>query len=186
MPALLYGTAQNRKPFTACLTKVDEPSDRPPGGASGRRVIIPKELARRKLATLKNMPLNADARGFKDHDRREVVGTILDAWIDGNRLMVSGLLFDKNQDDLVARIQDTKQWLGMSYELNEAVVQDEHAPIWTLQDFQGFTGAAVLLKSKAAYSSTSIAASRQAPADCWSPVMAALRRRLAVLEGRAI
>src|SRR3954468_19439955 len=45
--------------------------------------------------------------------------------------------------------------LGMSYELADARVRDVRDPIWTL-DEATFTGAAVLLKKKAAYENTSI------------------------------
>jgi hypothetical protein len=44
--------------------------------------------------------------------------------------------------------------MGMSYELADAHVADMHASIWTLTRAT-FTGAAILLRDKAAYRSTS-------------------------------
>ena len=52
--------------------------------------------------------------------------------------------------------------MGMSYELAQAHVEDMKASVWTLEKVT-FTGAAILLRDKAAYRSTSfrIAASGQ-------------------------
>jgi hypothetical protein len=47
----------------------------------------------------------------------------------------------------------TPQALGMSYEIADARVEDMRAAIWTLTKVT-FTGAAILLRDKAAYSST--------------------------------
>jgi len=102
------------------------------------------------------MPVNV-SQDFKDHDKHTVVGVVQEAWVDGSRLMVSGLLYDKNEQSLVARIQANKHQLGMSYEVSSCVVADTAASVWTLTDFE-FTGCAILDRSYAAYQSTAIAA----------------------------
>jgi len=51
--------------------------------------------------------------------------------------------------------------MGMSYELADAHVADMRAPIWTLTRAT-FTGAAILLREKAAYRSTSFRLHRAA------------------------
>jgi hypothetical protein len=53
--------------------------------------------------------------------------------------------------------------MGMSYELAEAHVADMRAPVWTLTRAT-FTGAAILLREKAAYRGTSFRLKRCASA----------------------
>jgi hypothetical protein len=50
--------------------------------------------------------------------------------------------------------------MGMSYELADAHVADMRAQVWTLTRAT-FTGAAILLREKAAYRSTSFRVKRQ-------------------------
>ena len=45
--------------------------------------------------------------------------------------------------------------LGMSYEIADVRVVDVAAPVWVATDFK-FTGAAVLLREKAAYQGTNM------------------------------
>ncbi len=45
--------------------------------------------------------------------------------------------------------------LGMSYEIADVRVVDVDAPVWVATEFT-FTGAAVLLREKAAYQGTSV------------------------------
>ena len=146
----------NKQEFTGILCTLDEPSDKPPGGAQGRRVVLPSAVVRTKLASLVNMPLNA-SQDLTDHDRHTVVGVVQDAWIAGPRLMIAGLLYDKNEGPLVARMQANTSQLGLSYEISSCVVVDEAAPIWVLRDFE-FTGCSALLRSHAAYQSSAIEA----------------------------
>ena len=51
------------------------------------------------------------------------------------------------------------QEMGMSYELADAHVADMRASVWTLTRAT-FTGAAILLRDKAAYRATSFAVKR--------------------------
>ncbi len=104
----------NKQEWSGILCTLDQSSDKPPGGAQGRRVVIPSAVARTKLASLKNMPLNA-SQDLTDHDRHTVVGVVQEAWIAGPRLMIAGLLYDKNEGPLVARIQANTSQLGLSW-----------------------------------------------------------------------
>jgi hypothetical protein len=54
--------------------------------------------------------------------------------------------------------------MGMSYELADAHVADMHSRVWTLTRAT-FTGAAILLKEKAAYKGTSFRVRRAPLAD---------------------
>lgn len=146
----------NKAPFRGILTQVDQPSTRPPHGAEGHRVLIPRAVAEAALPSLHGMPIDC-AIALKEHEKTNIVGIIEQGHIEGNDLVVEGYLLEKNQPDDVAEIRRQQARLGMSYEVAEVGVEDMHAPIWTLNHLI-FTGAAILLKDKAAYQHTAIKA----------------------------
>lgn len=146
----------NKAPFRGVLTRIDEASTRPPNGAEGHRVFIPRAVAEAALPSLQGMPIDCTLI-LKEHDKTNIVGIIDEGRIEGNDLVVNGYLLEKNQPDAVAEIRRLKDQLGMSYEVSDVGVDDMAAPIWTLNHVM-FTGAAILLKDKAAYAKTAIAA----------------------------
>ncbi|MDP9039819.1 MAG: hypothetical protein M3O02_11200 [Acidobacteriota bacterium] len=147
----------NRLPFDGCLTLIDVPSDKSPGGARGHRVILTRGAAEAALPGLLGMAIS-----YKDnwsgHDSRQKCGIITGARIDRDRLLVNGFAYAKDFPELARRA--AAQDLGMSYELADAHVNDMRAAVWTLTRAT-FTGAAVLLRTKAAYGKTNF---RMAPA----------------------
>src|SRR3989441_13351133 len=70
----------NREPFRGVLTLVDAPSDRPPAGARGHRVLLTRAAAEVALPTLIGMAVDYTVR-FDGHDARRKVGVITDARI---------------------------------------------------------------------------------------------------------
>jgi hypothetical protein len=70
--------------------------------------------------------------------------------------MVEGYLFARDFPEIEARTAPEAglRQMGMSYELADAHVADMRASIWTLTRAT-FTGAAILLREKAAYRGTS-------------------------------
>ena len=149
----MEGEHPNRQPFTGILTRVDEPSDRPPHGARGHRVFISREVAERALPSLIGMAVDV-AGDLTDHTVKKI-GLITEARLEGRDMRVSGYLYAKDFPDDVARLQARKAHLGMSYEITNVQVEDEEADIWTLRDLT-FTGAAILERGKAAYERTSV------------------------------
>src|SRR5579875_1274552 len=146
----------NRLPFEGCLTLVDVPSDRAPSGARGHRVVLTKEAAEKALPSLLGMAVDYKA-GWDGHDARQKCGIITSAHLEGQRLMVSGFLFARDFPELERKMDaraSTDGEMGMSYELADAHVADMKAQVWTLTRAT-FTGAAILLRDKAAYRSTS-------------------------------
>jgi len=95
--------------------------------------------------------------------------------VEGSRLLVAGYLFAKDFPEVERQVrQGVPGTMGMSWELADAHVEDMRAEIWTLTRAT-FTGAAILLREKAAYRNTSfeLAAARcrstmtrLAPAEC--------------------
>ena len=154
----------NRLPFEGCLTLVDVASDRAPSGARGHRVVLTREAAEAALPSLLGMAVDYKA-GWDGHDARQKCGIITTAQLEGRKLMVGGYLFARDFPEF-GRMEarhgsdqgkvgaEAVGDMGMSYELADAHVADMRAPIWTLTRAT-FTGAAILLREKAAYRATS-------------------------------
>jgi hypothetical protein len=153
----------NRLPFEGCLTLLDVASDKAPSGARGHRVILTRSAADAALPSLLGMAVDYKA-GWDGHDSRQKCGIITSAHISnsrdagaGSRLLVSGYLYARDFPEMEARVGGLTAGagdMGMSYELAEAHVADMRAPVWTLTRAT-FTGAAILLREKAAYRGTS-------------------------------
>jgi hypothetical protein len=145
----------NRLPFEGVLTLIDVASDRAPSGARGHRVVLTREAAEVALPSLLGM---ADYKaGWDGHDARQKCGIITAAEMDGKKLTVSGFLFARDFPEMEGKLEVDgvgSALMGMSYELADAHVADMRAQIWTLTRAT-FTGAAILLREKAAYRSTS-------------------------------
>jgi hypothetical protein len=149
----------NRLPFEGCLTLVDVPSDKAPNGARGHRVVLTRQAAESALPSLLGMAVDYKA-GWDGHDARQKCGIITAARLDGKRLMVSGFLFARDYPECVAKVDaGAAAEMGMSYELADARVADMRASVWCLTRAT-FTGAAILLRDKAAYRGTSFRVTR--------------------------
>ena len=94
--------------------------------------------------------------GWDGHDARQKCGIITAAEMDCRRVMVRGFLFARDYPELEQKVnvQAAGAEMGMSYELADAHVADMRASVWTLTRAT-FTGAAILLREKAAYRGTS-------------------------------
>ena len=148
----------NRLPFEGVLTLVDVASDKAPSGARGHRVVLTHAAAEAALPSLLGMAVDYKA-GWDGHDARQKCGIITSAELDGRRLTVAGFLFSRDFPEIEQRLTAAGSTLlegamGMSYELADAHVADMSAQIWTLTRAT-FTGAAILLRDKAAYRDTS-------------------------------
>jgi hypothetical protein len=167
----------NRLPFEGCLTLVDVASDKAPSGARGHRVVLTREAAEAALPSLLGMAVDYKA-GWDGHDARQKCGIITAAHLEakekGQRLLVRGFLFARDYPEF-GRLDKTRQTghvesgvglaagsddaMGMSYELADAHVADMRAAVWQLTRAT-FTGAAILLKEKAAYRGTAFRVNR--------------------------
>jgi hypothetical protein len=147
----------NRLPFEGVLTLVDVASDKAPSGSRGHRVVLTRAAAEAALPSLLGMAVDYKA-GWDGHDARQKCGIITAAEIDGQRLTVAGYLFARDFPEMEAKIQ-VEGAMGMSYELADAHVADMRAQVWSLTRAT-FTGAAILLREKAAYRSTSFRVKR--------------------------
>lgn len=142
----------NRIPFEGCLTLIDVASDKAPSGARGHRVVLTRAAAVNALPSLLGMAVDFKG-GWDGHDARQKCGIITSGEIVGNRVLVTGFIFGKDFPEVEQTHRNPEHGLGMSYELSDAHVADMRAEVWTLTRAT-FTGAAILLKTKAAYTDT--------------------------------
>lgn len=144
----------NRVAFEGVLTVVNAASDKAPAGARGHRVVLTRDAAEKALPSLLGMAVDYRP-GWDGHDARRKIGVLTEANIAGNRLAVRGYLYARDFPDVARAIRaQAPQSMGMSYELADARVKDMSADVWRLTRVT-FTGAAILLREKAAYRETS-------------------------------
>ena len=151
----------NREAFHGVLTLVDVPSDKPPSGSRGHRVVLTRAAAEAALASLLGMGLDY-APSLDRHDTRRKIGVITRAEIVGRdfrtwrTFICPGLSRDCEGDQKISgsgASSASTRALGMSYEITDARVADIRSSIWILTHVT-FTGAAVLRRDKAAYHDT--------------------------------
>ena len=145
----------NRLPFRGILTRLDSPSDNPVGGANGHRTLIPAAVGEAGIASLLGMAVDYKP-GLDGHDSRAKIGLITEAYVEGDAIHIAGFFYAKDFPEEVARIQSEKDSLGFSYEA-DARIRNLEADPWVIDQIT-FTGAAVLYKDLAAYTTTSLAA----------------------------
>ena len=144
----------NRVPFEGVLTVVNTASDKAPAGARGHRVMLTRAAADKALPSLLGMAVDYRP-GWDGHDARRKIGLLTEAELVGQRLIVRGFLYARDFPEAAGAIQaQAPQAMGMSYELADARVEDMRAEVWKLTRVT-FTGAAILLREKAAYRETS-------------------------------
>lgn len=157
----------NKMPFQGVLTFLNVPSDEPPGGSGGLKVLIPEDIGRPALDSLKGMPVNL-AASMDDHDTDAVVGIIENAWIGeettkGIPVYISGHIFAKSFPEEAAAIKASQKSLGFSYETAKTKLEMgiHNGETVAVAKSLVFTGAAILFKDAAAYHSTSLAAKKE-------------------------
>ncbi|HUB51836.1 MAG TPA: hypothetical protein VL986_06800 [Terracidiphilus sp.] len=144
----------NRVPFEGVLAVVNAPSDKAPAGARGHRVILTSQAAEKALPSLLGMAVDYRP-GWDGHDARRKIGLLTEANVIGSKLVVKGYVYARDFPEVALAIKaHASESMGMSYELADARVEDTRANIWRLTRVT-FTGAAILLRDKAAYRSTS-------------------------------
>lgn len=176
----------NRAPFAGVLTLVDEPSTRPPSGARGHRVVLTRAAALAALPSLLGMAIDY-APSWDGHDARRKCGIITEADVEGARLRVAGYLFAKDFPEVERQMRQCASGaMGMSWELADAHVEDMRAEVWKLTRAT-FTGAAILLREKAAYRNTwfelTAGAAALTAARCRSIVARGRREHRPIREG---
>ena len=140
----------NRVPFEGVLTVVNAASDKAPAGARGHRVMLTREAAENALPSLLGMAVDYRP-GWDGHDARRKIGMLTEADLVGQHDWWSrGYLYARDFPEVAKAIAGAcPAAMGMSYELADARVEDMRAEVWKLTRVT-FTGAAILLREKAA------------------------------------
>ena len=146
----------NQLPFKGVLLVLNVASTKPPHGSRGHRIYVPTAVAEKHIDGLVGMAINYDADDLDSHETRHKVGIVTKAWIKGDQVWVKGIIWKKDFPEAVTKLSGRRD-LGMSMELADVYVRDEHEDVWHLEDFE-FTGATILKKSAAAYYSTELSA----------------------------
>src|SRR5581483_6666055 len=147
----------NRMPFSGVLTRLDQPSDAAPHGSNGKRVLMTKAAAEKGLASLLGMAVDFNPE-FDGHDVARKIGVITAATVEGDALHIEGFIYAADFPEEAARIKTDKSALGFSFEAQQIHVESLDTDPLVIVDCV-FTGAAILKKDKAAYQTTSLAAS---------------------------
>lgn len=144
----------NRLRFDGVLTRIGVPSDEPPNGSGGKRVLLTHAAAERALPSLVGMgvDLTADMTG---HDVASKVGVVDGAWIEGDAVRIKGAIWCADFPQHATRIQLDQAKLGFSFEAQEITVESLNADPLVIVACT-FTGAALLQKSAAAFRETAI------------------------------
>ena len=115
-------------------------------------MILTKKSAEESLSTLIGMGISV-SDDLQKHNASSKIGIIDAAEIQGNEIVVSGYIFCRDSPDAILAIRANAEDLGMSYEIADARVEDMRTDVWSLSRIT-FTGAAILLRDKAAYKTT--------------------------------
>jgi HAMP domain-containing protein len=146
----------NRMPFSGVLVKLEQSSDAAPHGSKGKKIIMSREAAEQALPSLLGMGVDITS-DFDGHDAQQKIGVITAATIEGFDLKIEGFIYAADFPEEAAFIKDHKDALGFSFEAQEIHVESlDSAPLVITACV--FTGAAILLKDKAAFTTTSLAA----------------------------
>ena len=134
--------------FSGVLLIADKPSTKPPSGARGHRILVTKGTLRKSIKSLIGAPLWASSCLSK-HDRiSNRVGTIHEATLDEDFLIISGEI--DRSDDRFLSIQASQETLGLSFDALDCTVKDMRERVWVL-DSVNLIGATVLYRRKASF-----------------------------------
>lgn len=162
----------NKLPFSGVLFKVDELSDKAPNGSGGKKVFISAEVAKAAIPTLLGMGVNASPK-FNAHDKKNKLGVFTEADVVGKEFQVKGYLYAADFPEEVDYIQAHKDDLGFSYEVKRAEIASLDEDFLTVKSLI-FSGGAILNKTDAAYTSTSLSAAADAEIDMTKEELTAL------------
>lgn len=124
----------NRVAFQGVLTLVDVPSDRPPFGSKGKRVVLTRKAAEEAIPSLIGMAVDY-APSLDKHDQQRKVGVITRADVVGRNLEVGGYLYAKDFPEIVEEIARVgKQGRAPDSQLRAAAVQDRVSEGSTLRE----------------------------------------------------
>ena len=129
--------------WEGAVSKIGCVSNGVPGGADVQ-VVLDKDAVEASLDSIVGMPLNCMWEGndyFTAHNERFVIGSVKNAWIDGDYLMCGGYVYRDNFPDVAMAMQTLKEQLGFSIEcyMKQRGIQDDGYDHVTKLEFTGLT-----------------------------------------------
>ena len=91
----------NKMPFSGIMTRIDEPSDRPPEGSGGRLITISAEAAEKALSSLLGMAVDYKPN-LDGHDPKNKIGVITAATIEGDAILIEGFIYAADFPEVAA------------------------------------------------------------------------------------
>jgi hypothetical protein len=116
----------NKMPFSGVMTRIDEPSDRPPEGSGGRLITISAEAAEKALSSLLGMAVDYKPE-LDGHNPQAKIGVITAANIDGDAILIEGFIYAADFPEVAAEIKASQDLLGFSYEARNLYTNDPDA-----------------------------------------------------------
>lgn len=150
----------NKMLIRATVMKLNQMSDAVPGGDVVDRILLRSEEAEKGLDSFKGMGVNclwewvwSTEDAMTGHDQRFVVGSVTNAWVEGNELKADLVIYKLNFPDVAEFIKNAQDSLGFSVEC--AFTAKEGDGCTEVTDVE-FLGVAILFKESAAYKTTKI------------------------------
>ena len=171
----------NRMPFSGILTRIDVASDKPPHGSNGKRIILTRAAAEAGLNSLMGMGVDL-TKDFDGHDAQKKIGIITGAHLDGDALRIAGFLWAADFPTEALNIHLKQADLGFSFEARSLAVESMDADPLVIKSCV-FTGAAILMKNEAAYTTTALAAAAAKENEMNDEMIAAIKAALAEALG---
>jgi hypothetical protein len=137
----------NRLPFLGVLAYVDQLSEKGAVGSRHHRILLRRQAAIEALPSLIGMGVNC-RWDLESHDKQRNVGVLTQAYLLGSRLVVKGILYSLDWPTEIDAMR-TKE-LGMSFDAHNCHIANLRAEFYEITRLH-FTGAAILLRNKAAY-----------------------------------
>jgi hypothetical protein len=139
----------DRTKYQAILFVIGKPSVVDLAGSRGHRVLLSKDAVNCMLEEIIGTPLwtsSEEERWGHTHSIR--LGTIHNAWVEGDLFCISGFIEHKFEHLSLAASSET---LGVSWEIGDAFVKDLNQKVWEITYFTQCTGVHVLPQHKAGH-----------------------------------
>lgn len=155
----------NKMNFVATLCYIDQPSDAPPCGTNGKKLVLTRSAVENGIETMNLMGINV-SDDFTGHNPREKVGVIEKAYVEGDELKGIGFIYAHDFPDVAYMIKNAVDDMGFSIEACITRKNEDENNVYAEE--VTFTGVCMLWAKSAAFKQTYIdyiAASQQRKDD---------------------
>lgn len=155
----------NYLPFSGTCLFANTPSQGIPSGGIDKPVAFPVEELQKALDTMQFMGVNCsflDDDPFTAHDPQYKIGTVTDVVLKGNEMVISGGLWEDDFPEACSMFKSLKPDLGFSVEV--VMNLQDMGTYYNARNIE-FLGVCILLKDRAAFRKSYIAAQNKIVKD---------------------